>query len=107
MTEEYEFLDSTYLGANSHTFTLPKKVREFLNIKKPEGAIGFFRLKKGDITIGLSGENIIVTSNFSPTFGLTLRDAVRKILKINKGDPIIFYTYNEKVVMRKGKKRNI
>lgn len=104
MTEDYEFLDSTYLGVNSYTFTLPKKVRKVLHIEKPEGAIGFFRLENNDISIGPGGKNVIVTSNFSPSFGLTLRDAVRKLLNIEKGDPIIFYIYQDKVVIKKGKK---
>ena len=92
---KYEFLDRAYIGKSQFTYTLPKKVREYMEIKSTDKSLGYFQEENGDISIGHGGDNVITTSEFSPTFGLILKKQIRLKLDINLGDVLFFYKINQ------------
>ena len=96
---DYEFLDVAYIGKSQFHYTLPKKVRDHMEIKSTKKSLGYFLEANGDVSIGYGGENVIATSAFSPTFALILKKEIRNKLEVNLGDVLFFYKINKKVII--------
>ena len=101
MPTSNEFIDVAHLNKNAYTFTLPKKVRDVLNIHDISVVLGFFEEPTGEISFGTSGTNVLGTSKFSPTYQITLPITIRKKIYIEMGDPIFFYyTSDNRIILK-------
>ena len=72
MSTKSEIIDTARLSTKGFSFTLPKRVREQLNIKDSTKPLGFFEENNDEITIGHQGKNLLGSAELSPTFHVTL-----------------------------------
>ena len=85
-----------------NTFTLPKKVRDILNIDLDSRtrSLSYTEEANGEISIGKGGASVIETSLISSSFQVTLKKLVRKRLEAKEGDTLGFYEVENKVFIR-------
>lgn len=99
MARVYTYVDRAVLGKKSYTFKLPRKIRTALHIISPQDLLGFFE-DGTDISISLRGNKMLATSEFTMSYGVTLKEPVRKKLGLSYGDPIYFYSYEDKIILK-------
>lgn len=104
MANEAEFLAATTLNKGSYAFTIPKEIREELDITMARFRVLNFNLEKdtNEVSINIGKQANMGTSEFPSSNQVTVPLYARKYLKLEKGiSKIGFYKYKEKVLFRK------
>ena len=103
MSDGGSFITSAPLNKGAWAFTLPKTVREELEVDLIRFRILSFNLEKDEqISIGFGGEKVIGSSEFLSSNVITIPVLVRKFLKLEKGKSKLgFYKDNNIIIIRK------
>lgn len=101
MAQNLRLIDIAHLNKGTFTFTLPKRVRDALDVDNNPQILSFIE-ETADIFIGYGGNLVIGTSNFSSSYQVTIPRLAREKLGLKKGDIIGFYlTDDNKILVKK------
>lgn len=110
MANAEEIIEITLLYEKSFGCTLPKAVRQKIEVNSSEHTLVFIREPDGEISLTRSGQvitgDIIATADFSrDVFQFTFPKKIRQILKLKKGGKIAYWERdNEKILIRNASK---
>lgn len=102
MVKRGKYIVDAPLIKDSFTFTIPKKVRNKLQVTRREFRVLSFMLEEdGEVSIGFGNGKVIGASEFIASFQVTVPKYAREVLELEKGDSVGFWEDNELILMRK------
>ena len=104
MTDQVTFITATQLNKDSWAFTIPREVRQIMNIATTRYRVLSFILDESnnEISIGFGGERVLGSSEFISSNQVTIPPYARNHLQLEKGKSKLgFYQQGHRILIRK------
>lgn len=102
MAENDKLIDTAKLFEEKHSLTLPKRVRDVIDIRVKYRVLTFYLEENDEVSIGFKNENFALgSSSFYSSYQISIPEDVRRVLKIEKSSIIGFYKRGNKVFIKK------